>query len=290
MGRKHVHAAVTAGLAVALATGGVPTAAIAESLGIEPAPASEGAVAPQAAAGAEASGGASAEPSASEDAGTPEEGAEAVKSPEQPAVAPVETPSPDIEATPDLPAGGEVPADPGSGGTEQPQANDFEIVSNTYMTRWVDSGETIDVALPRELQVRYQDNSTEMVPVTWTHQTWGMDIPVIEIVDGIAKSVPAGYHHFEADVMGRTVDFGLDVTERSAGDNQESISSISSMLTTSSWSSDHNSLSRRSSRCGKSGQPHTARSISLFSSAVPRAREPKSMTRAARSSAHISRI
>ncbi len=35
MGRQHVHAAVTAGLAVALATGGVPTAAIADTLGIK---------------------------------------------------------------------------------------------------------------------------------------------------------------------------------------------------------------------------------------------------------------
>ena len=136
------------------------------------------------------------------------------------------------DAVPGIPTGEDVPADPNSGGTEQPQANDFEIVSNTYMTRWVDPGETVDVALPRELQVRYQDNSTEMVSVTWTHQTWDMDIPVIEIVDGVAKSVPAGYHHFEADVKGRTVTFTLDVTERSAGDSQESISSIKPIVVT----------------------------------------------------------
>lgn len=35
MGRQHVHVAVTAGLAVALATGGFPTAAVAETLGIK---------------------------------------------------------------------------------------------------------------------------------------------------------------------------------------------------------------------------------------------------------------
>ena len=41
MGRQHVHAAVTAGLAFALATGGVPTAAIADTLGIKADSASE---------------------------------------------------------------------------------------------------------------------------------------------------------------------------------------------------------------------------------------------------------
>ena len=232
MGRKHVHAAVTAGLAIALATGGVPTAAVAESLGIEPAPANESAAVPQGTEALGSSDGAS--PSAADAASEGAAGGDVSDSPDQPAAAPAGTApavAPD-NAVPGFPSGEDAPADPDSAGTEQPQANDFEIVSNTYMTRWVDPGETIDVALPRELQVRYQDNSTEMVPVTWTHQTWGMDIPVIEIVDGVAKSVPAGYHHFEADVMGRTVDFGLDVTERSAGDTQESISSIRPIVVT----------------------------------------------------------
>lgn len=232
MGRKHVHAAVTAGLAVALATGGVPTAAVAESLGIEPAPANESTAAPQ---GAEASGSPDgASPAAAEGTSEGAEGGDAPDRPDQSAAAPTGTMPAAVsaDAVPGIPTGEDVPADPNSGGTEQPQANDFEIVSNTYMTRWVDPGETVDVALPRELQVRYQDNSTEMVSVTWTHQTWDMDIPVIEIVDGVAKSVPAGYHHFEADVKGRTVDFGLDVTERSAGDTQESISSIRPIVVT----------------------------------------------------------
>lgn len=41
MGRQHVHAAITAGLAITLVTSGVPTAAIAQTLGIEATPADE---------------------------------------------------------------------------------------------------------------------------------------------------------------------------------------------------------------------------------------------------------
>lgn len=231
MGRKRVHAAVTAGLAVALATGGVPTAAVAESLGIEPALANESTAAPQ---GAEASGSPDGvSPAVAEGASEGAEGGDVPGSPDQPTPAPAGTiPAASADAAPGIPSGEDVPADQDSGGTEQPQTDDFEIVSNTYMTRWVDPGKTIDVALPRELQVRYQDNSTEMIPVTWKHQTWDTSAPTIEIVDGIAKSVPAGYHHFVTDVKGRTVDFGLDATERSAEDTQESISSIKPIVTT----------------------------------------------------------
>lgn len=232
MGRKHVHAAVTAGLAVALVMGGVPTAAVAESLGIEPASASKGAFAPQAADGVEALGGASAESSPAEDAGTAEGVAEATDRSEQPAVVPVEIPSPDFDTTADLSASGEVSLDPDTGGIEQPQTNEFHIETNTYASRWVDPGETVDVELPRELRLRYQDDSVESVSVTWTHQTWDTSAPTIEVVDGVAKSVHAGCHYFETNVKGQLVTFTVDVAERSAEDSQESISSIRPIVTT----------------------------------------------------------
>lgn len=230
MGKQHVHAAVTAGLAVALATGGFPTAAVAESLGIEPAAANENAAAPKVVETPENTDGSSA---AAVDAAPKGEGSSsAPEGSGQPAGDPAGAAPSDAGATPDLPAGGDAPVDPDAGGSEQPQTNEFNVETNTYVTRWVDPGEAVDVELPRELRLRYQDDSVEMVPVTWTHQTWDMDAPTIEVVDGVAKSAPAGNHHFDAYVKGRTVTFVLDIIERSAGDSQESISSVKPIVTT----------------------------------------------------------
>ncbi len=136
--------------------------------------------------------------------------------------------APDLGLVPDsgAPAGGDV-IEP-----EQPQEDDYEILDNLYLSRWVDKGESIDVELPHELNLRRKDGSVEVVPVTWKYQNWNMDRPGIEVIDGIAKSVPGGIHYFEASVNGRTVTITLDIMERSAGDSRDSIASVKPIVTT----------------------------------------------------------
>ena len=136
--------------------------------------------------------------------------------------------APDLGLVPDsgAPAGGDVI------GPEQPQEDDYEILDNLYLSRWVDKSESIDVELPRELNLRRKDGSVEVAPVTWKYQNWNMDRPGIEVIDGIAKSVPGGIHYFETSVNGRTVTITLDIMERSAGDSRDSIASVKPIVTT----------------------------------------------------------
>lgn len=168
MGRQHVHVAVTAGLAVALATGGFPTAAVAETLGIKKDEASQTASEPSVVD--RQGGGLSSSSDETVVAGDERHDAKgqdttivdgASESPQS--VAPD---APDLGLVPDsgAPAGGDV-IEP-----EQPQGDDYEILDNLYLSRWVDKGESIDIELPRELNLRRKDGSVEVAPVTWKYQ------------------------------------------------------------------------------------------------------------------------
>lgn len=201
MGRKHVHVAITAGLAIALATNGFPTVAVAESLGIEKATAVD--TAGQAVEQAEPENDQPGEPDQPE---ATEKGAAQL--------------SPD-----DAPAAADE-------GVERSQEDEFNVVTSTYLQRWVDAGQTLDVPLPKELRIEYSDGRFEDVPVTWTYQDYGMGTPEIKVVDGVAMSVPVGYHSFDTQVKGRTVSFNLDVMERSGEDTQEAIQSVKPVLET----------------------------------------------------------
>lgn len=197
MGRKHVHVAITAGLAIALATNGFPTAAVAESLGIEKATTVDTAE--------------QAEPE-NDQPGEPDQ--------------PEATEKGTAQLSP-----GDAPATADEG-VERPQEDEFNVVTSTYLQRWVDAGQTLDVPLPKELRIEYSDGRFEDVPVTWTYQDYGMGTPKIEVVDSVAKSVAVGSYNFDTSVKGRTVSFYLHVMERSGEDTQEAIQSVEPVLET----------------------------------------------------------
>lgn len=133
MGRQHVHVAVTAGLAVALATGGFPTAAVAETLGIKKDEASQ--TASESSAAVNQEGGVSSSSDETVVAGDERHGAKGQDSTiadgafdSSQSVAPDD---PDLGLVPDsgAPAGGDV-IEP-----EQPQEDDYEILDNLYLSR-----------------------------------------------------------------------------------------------------------------------------------------------------------
>lgn len=205
MGRQRFHAAITAGLAVTLATSGVQTAAIAQTLGIEAEPAAE--VDPTAAG--KGLGGASTTPRAN-------------------------AAEPEVEGR--LPADGAWGADsvdlPPWASAERPQEDEFYVETEMWIYRWIDPGQTIDVPLPKDVRIRYNDGRCESVPVTWTYDSLGMERPQVDIVDGVAKSLTMGYHVFTTTIKGKPRQYSVQVNERTATDAQDAIQSVEPVVDT----------------------------------------------------------
>lgn len=229
MGRQHVHIAVTAGLVAALATGGFPTAAVADSLEIGKDEVDSTAFDSSASDCAE--GDAS---STREDTIAPFDEERDAESQDSVGADGGSDSQRGVTGVPGLnSAPGVIAAEGGDDiKSEQPQGEDFEILSSLYLNRWVDKGESMDVELPRELRLRHKDGSVEVVSVIWKYQDWNMGRPAIEVIDGVAKSVPAGYHSFETSVKGRSITFNLDITERAAEDSRDSIASVKPKVVT----------------------------------------------------------
>lgn len=239
MVRRHVHAAITAGLAAALISGGLPMQAIADSLGVEgestaaaaPQPDQAQAPAEQAAPHISEAGPVVPEvvPDAAldADAGAADDGSHAV--PVDPAPHAGESlPSAGVQGQPSA------PVDP-SGAHAEPapetRAGNFTVTDSLYITKWVDAGETIDYVLPRELHIRNDDNTAETIPVTWeVDPYYGMEPSSVVIENGVAKGLAAGSTYFVTTVKDRQVKLSVEVMTRSETDSPGSIQSVEDIV------------------------------------------------------------